>query len=72
MTGLPDNVSLEWIGQTLLDLRADVRRLGDDLDMLVMRTIRIDRNVAELRDEIRALWAGQSGLRRRIETLEGA
>ncbi|RBP04554.1 hypothetical protein DFR50_13931 [Roseiarcus fermentans] len=62
MSDLPENIDLRWIGLKLLsletdvrDLKTDVRHLRDDLDVVVMRAIRIDNTLTSLRDEMRAL-----------------
>jgi hypothetical protein len=74
---LPDNVDLRWLGRTLLDMRkeidairADVRSLRTDMDILIRSVIRLDNTVNALREDVRDLWLGQRDLRRRIETLE--
>ena len=62
MSDLPENVDLRWIGLKLLsletdvrDLKTDVRHLRDDLDVVVMRAIRIDSTLTSLRDDMRAV-----------------
>ena len=71
MSDLPDNVDLAWIGRTLIalrddvrDLKADLRHVRDDLDVVTMRVIRIDNAFAGLREDLRALGS-------RVTALEG-
>jgi hypothetical protein len=70
MSDLPDNVTLEWIGRELLGLRADVRSMRTDMDLLIRSVIRLDQSVDAMRADMRDLWLGQGELRRRIEALE--
>jgi hypothetical protein len=81
---LPDNVDLRWIGRTLIEFRDEIRDLGremrhlkdevrairSDLDLLVLRVMRIDANVIALRDDVQTLFMTQGNLRRRVEALE--
>jgi hypothetical protein len=70
VSDLPDNVTLEWIGRELLGLRADVRSMRTDMDLLIRSVIRLDQSVDAMRADMRDLWLGQGELRRRIEALE--
>lgn len=84
MSELPDNVDLQWIARHLLGLRDDVtamreesrdlkqeiRRVREDLDVLTMRVMRIDANQTALRDDIRTLWLSHRDHRGRLEALE--
>jgi predicted RNase H-like nuclease (RuvC/YqgF family) len=81
---LPENVDLRWLGRTLIGFRDEMRDLGrevrhlkdevravrSDLDLLVLRAMRIDTNVTALRDDIQTLFITQGDHRRRIEALE--
>jgi hypothetical protein len=74
MTELPDNVTLEWLGRTLIDFRQETRdaiaALRRDIDMTIRLVTRLDHTVNALREDIQTLWLSHGDLRRRLETLE--
>jgi hypothetical protein len=79
MTDLPENIDLQWIGRHLVEMRdelaavrADVRSMRDDLNVIAWSVVRLDRNLEQLRVETQRLWLEQGDLRRRIEVLEEA
>ena len=72
MTELPENVDLQWIGKTLIALQRDVRDMREDqrvmreqVDVVVMTSLRLERGLISLRDDVR-------DLRDRINRLEDA
>lgn len=72
MTELPENVDLQWIGRTLIALQRDVRDMREDqrvmreqVDVVVMTSLRLERGLISLRDDVR-------DLRDRINRLEDA
>ena len=79
MTELPDNIDLQWIGRTLVTMRdslsevkRDIQEMRDDLqgmreqlDVVVMTSLRLERSQASIRQDIREL-------RQRLERLEPA
>jgi hypothetical protein len=66
MADIPENVTLDWLGRTLLSFREemrdmrrdfdsrkrDVRGIREDLDVVALRAIRIESSLTSLRDEI--------------------
>lgn len=82
MSELPENIDLNWLGQTLLDARretregfaklhTDMQNMREDMDMLIRLATRVDTTLDAVRADIRSLWLGQGALRKRIEALEG-
>jgi hypothetical protein len=79
MTELPENIDLQWIGRTLLAVQRDIRdvrtdqqtlhedhrAMRDQVDVLVMTSLRLERGMASLREDVREL-------RDRINRLEDA
>lgn len=79
MTDLPENVTLDWVGRTLIAMRdslsevkRDIQEMRDDmqgmreqLDVAVMTSLRLERSQASIRQDIREL-------RQRLERLEVA
>jgi hypothetical protein len=72
MTELPESVDLQWIGRTLIALQRDVRDMREDqrvmreqVDVVVMTSLRLERGLISLRDDVR-------DLRDRINRLEDA
>jgi len=77
MTELPENIDLQWIGRMLLavqnrlatfeqlvtDLRDDMRAMREQVDVVVMTSLRLERGMASLRDDVRQL-------RQRVDRLE--
>ncbi|HTZ68170.1 MAG TPA: hypothetical protein VMB83_12055 [Roseiarcus sp.] len=77
MTELPENIDLQWIGRTLLavqnrlatfeqlvtDVRDDMRAMREQVDVVVMTSLRLERGMASLRDDVRQL-------RQRVDRLE--
>jgi hypothetical protein len=63
MSEIPDNVDLNWIRQTLLALRDDMK---------VMATIvrRLDNARTSFHDETRALFDLHRNLRERVDAIE--
>jgi chromosome segregation ATPase len=81
MAELPENVDLQWLARHLVEfrretrdelalMRADIRALRTDMDMLTRIVLRLDSTVNALREDIKSLWLNQGDLRRRIEALE--
>jgi len=77
MTELPENIDLQWIGRALLavqnrlatfeqlvtDVRDDMRAMREQVDVVVMTSLRLERGMASLRDDVRQL-------RQRVDRLE--
>jgi len=77
VTELPENIDLQWIGCTLLasqnrqttleqlvtDVRDDMRAMREQVDVVVMTSLRLERGMASLRDDVRQL-------RQRVDRLE--
>lgn len=83
MADIPDNVDLQWLARHLVEfrqetrdeiagMRADIRTMRTDMDMLIRSVIRLDHTVDAMREDIKTLWLSQGDLRRRIEALEEA
>ena len=70
MTDIPESAGLNRIGRRLIALEDDSRALRADMDMLIRIVVRLDNAMNPLREDVRALWASQRGLRRRIEAVE--
>ena len=79
MTDLPENIDLQWIGRTLIamrdslgevkrdvtEMRDDMQGMREQLDVVVMTSLRLERSQASIRQDIREL-------RQRLERLEPA
>jgi len=77
MTELPENIDLQWIGRTLLsvqnrlatleqlaaDARDDMHAMREQVDVVVMTSLRLERGMSSLRDDVRQL-------RQRVDRLE--
>ena len=77
MTGLPENIDRQWVGGTLLasqnrqatleqlitDVRDDMRAMLEQVDVVVMTSLRLERGMASLRDDM-------PQLRQRVDRLE--
>jgi hypothetical protein len=83
MTDIPDNVDLQWLARHLVEfrqetrdevasMRADIRTMRSDMDILIRSVIRLDHTVDAMREDVKTLWLSQGDLRRRIEALEEA
>jgi hypothetical protein len=83
MTDVPDNVDLQWLARHLVEfrqetrdevasMRADIRTMRSDMDILIRSVIRLDHTVDAMREDVKTLWLSQGDLRRRIEALEEA
>jgi chromosome segregation ATPase len=84
MADIPENITLDWLGRTLLSfreemrdmrrdldsLKRDVRAIREDLDVVALRVIRIESSLTSLRDEIGDLYGRQGELRRRVDAIE--
>lgn len=70
MIDIPENVTLEWLGRSVVGVMHELRAIRSDLDMLTRIVIRVDHTVEALREDIRSLWLSQADLRRRIDALE--
>ena len=70
MSDLPENVTLEWLGRNILDLRRDVRSLKDDMSVVVAIMTRLNNAQSNHHGEIHALFDLHRELRRRVENLE--
>ncbi len=62
MSDLPDNVDLQWLGRTMISMRADIAGVREELagvreDMMVMAAVlnRVDATVSRLVPELRAM-----------------
>lgn len=74
---MAETITLEFLAQQqakilagLGDMRAEMRTLRNDMDMLIRIVTRLDHTVDALREDIRTLWLSQGDLRRRLEALE--
>ena len=79
MTELPENIDLQWIGRNLIanreavsaitrdigEMRDDMQGMREQLDVVVMTSLRLERSQASIRQDIREL-------RQRLERLEPA
>jgi hypothetical protein len=65
MTGLPESVTLEWLGRQFLVQRDDLRALRTNMHMLIRLVTRIDTTLDAVHEDIRSLWATSGDLRRR-------
>jgi hypothetical protein len=83
MADIPDNVDLQWLARHPVDsrqetrdemasMRADIRTMRNDMDILIRSVIRLDHTVDAMREDVKTLWLSQGDLRRRIEALEEA
>jgi hypothetical protein len=77
MTEPPENIDLQWTGRTLLavqnrlatleqlamDARDDMHTVREQVDVIVMMSLRLERGMSSLRDDVRQL-------RQRVDRLE--
>jgi hypothetical protein len=77
MTEPPENIDLQWTGRTLLavqnrlatleqlatDARDDMHAMREQVDVVVMTSLRLERGMSSLRDDVRQL-------RQRVDRLE--
>jgi hypothetical protein len=66
MTDIPDNVDLQWLARHLVEfrqetrdevasMRADIRTMRSDMDILIRSVIRLDRTVDAMREDVKML-----------------
>jgi hypothetical protein len=66
MTHIPDNVDLQWLARHLVEfrqetrdevagLRADIRTMRGDMDILIRSVIRLDHTVGAMREDVKTL-----------------
>ena len=72
MSDLPENVTLEWLGRNILDLRRDVRSLKDDMSVVVAIMTRLNNAQSNHHSEMQALFDLHRELRKRVEKVEDA
>jgi hypothetical protein len=66
MTDIPDNVDLQWFARHLVEfrqetrdevasMRADIRTMRSDMDILIRSVIRLDHTVDAMREDVKML-----------------
>lgn len=63
MNEIPENVDLAWIAKHLVEVRADVRSVRDDMDKLIAI-------VRQMRDELDVQGGALIRIERRIDRVE--
>lgn len=78
MSDLPDNIDYQWIGRTLIaiqkqlstldqrvaDVQEDQKAMREQVDVIVLTALRLERGATALRQDVRTLRERIDGLER--------